>query len=330
MSTGPVFVVGTPRAGTTLVAAILGRTPDIFSPGESHFFEDVWARRQAFGPLNTPEQLAAASGRLLTVFGRFNQDTQVLVDRLLNRPVLVERALSLGGGYAGLYLAFMGLLTESQGKVRFCDDTPKHLFFLDRIFEFFPDARVIACVRDPRDFLCSYKHFWRRSRHPQRMRALYHPLLTALLWRSSARVLRRTAGEPRLTWVHYEKLVQAPAVEIRRLCDFVGVAYSEELLSVPAHNSAFVQPAGGIYSTSVGRWRQCLDPAEVWWAQTLTRPDMLAFGYKTVPGRAPFSKLARPQKATPHALWRGLRANNGRRGPLVPYLWRRVAALMGR
>lgn len=329
----PIFIVGTPRAGTTLVSRILGRHPTLFSPGETHYFEDIWARRETLGTLQTPTELTQASHRLMTVFGRFNQTNQTLVDQTLTPDKLTTHALELGGGYDSLYTAFMSQLAQTANKTRFCDDTPKHLFYLDTIFRLYPQARVIGCVRDPRDFLCSYKNFWRKSGHSNRLKALYHPIVTALLWRSSANVMRQNAMEKypgRMIWVQYEALVNKPHSEVKRLCQFADLPYTPSLLDVNTHNSSFDEGTSGIFSSSVGRWQTCLDQDELWWAQRLTRANMETFGYLPHPAQPSLTGRLKIMLTTPLSLIRALQANASHRGPLLPYLWRRFLALIGK
>jgi len=336
MSKAPIFVVGAPRSGTTLVARIIGRSRDVFAPGETHYFEDVWSRQREIGRLENDLELSRAADRLLTSFGRFNfPEAQRLVNNVVTKQALVERARSLGGGYRGLYLAFMSMLAESVGKTRFCDDTPKHLYYLHTIFSLFPDARVIGCARDPRGFLCSYKNYWMATSPNEsvRIKTLYHPIVTSLLWRSSSNLLlkhSRQCCNDRMILVRYETLVEHPEQQTTRICDFLGIDYSDELTQVESHNSSFENPQPGIFTVSVGRWRTCLSSDEVWWTQTLAGDNMHTFGYKSEPVNPPKRALLLASATAPLALVRAIRANTQKRGPLVGYMWRRLLALVQR
>jgi hypothetical protein len=325
-------VVGTPRAGTTLVSRILDRHPAVFGVGETHFFEDLWANRKTLGDLKSQAELETAVARLMTVFGRFNQlEGQSVVDRLVTPNTLVKKALAYGGGYDGLFRAFSHCLDETEGQRRYCDDTPRHLFYLKTIFRFFPEAAVIICVRDPRDFLCSYKNFWRSSRDPDRIKALFHPIVTSLLWRSSANVV---LNEPlvqqseKIMWLRYESLVTEPEKMVSEMCQFAGLEYDGRLLAIESHNSSFDQSqSNGIFQGSVGQWTTCLNPEDLWWAQRINRHQMQRLGYETAELKISPVKLMAVLLSTPLALLRALRANSGRRGPLVPYLLRRLTLL---
>lgn len=327
----PIFIVGTPRSGTTLASRILGRHPEVLAAGETHFFEDIWANHRNFGALESRAELESAVSQLLTVFDRFNQvEGQALVDQLIRPNDLVERAIANGGGYDGLYRAFTACLNEGKGSLRYCDDTPKHLFYLETIFRFFPEARVIICIRDPRDFLCSYKNFWRVSKDPKRIKALYHPIMTAILWQSSADIILNypfVRKSDKIMKLRYESLVVEPEIHVRELCRFVGLDYDERLLAVDSHNSAFDQSRTGIFQGSVGKWTTCLTLEEVWWVQQLNQNSMRKLGYETAELSVSPVKLLGVLLSTPAALSRALKANSGHRGPLLPYMLRRLSPL---
>lgn len=333
----PIFIVGAPRSGTTLVARILGQHQDVASLGESHFFEDIWSRRSEIGELQTEAELAVAVDRTLTLFGRYAfSQTQRLVERVFTKEALIEQVHMLGGGYGALYYALMLGLAHSVGKSRFCDDTPKHLYYLDTILSLFPQAKVVACVRDPRDFLSSYKNYWKKmvsEYEVNRVKSLYHPVLTSFLWHSSANMLQKYNDQHYrecVTLVQYEKLVTNPIKEVHRICDFVVFEYSDKLLQVRMHNSSFEQTSEGIFTTSVGRWRTSLSQHEIWLVQTLNRRTMRVFGYQAKVVSPSFKDIFFTFASSPVAFIKALEVNTARRGPVLGYIWRRLMALWGR
>ncbi len=331
----PVFVIGAPRSGTTLTGKILGRHSTIYSPGESHFFEDIWTRQKQFGQLQSNTQISDAVEQLTTLFGRYNfPETQALVDNIVSANQVINDVQYQGGGYAALYQSFMAPLAKHTQKSRVCDDTPKHLFYVDNIFQLFPKAKVIACVRDPRDFLCSYKYYWRKSTESDRVKALYHPILTSLLWRTSAKVLLNCIERydpDRFLWIRYEDLVQSPQETVQRLCTFVNIDFSEQLFAIDSHNSSFGNPnnEAGIFTSSVGRWQNELSSEEIWWVQRLAKSQMGKLGYELHQSSPSPTALVASGIKLPFALQRALRANQHKRGPLAQYLWRRTLAMVG-
>lgn len=328
-----IFIVGAPRSGTTLVGRILALHPDIFSPGESHYFEDIWSRRDEIGDLEDQISLDKAVTRCLTLYGRFDfPGTQQLIEKNINKTSLIQRVDLCGRNYAGLYYALMSLLAEHFSKQRICDDTPKNLFYLDTINMFFPQAKVIGCLRDPRDFLSSYKHYWKATPtyEMDRMKALYHPILTSILWRSSATSLLKYLdlwNDNKLLLIHYEDLVEAPITEIRRLCNFLEIDYHDEMMMINQHNSSFKPEGEGIYTSSIRRWPKSLDLQEIWLIQKITKNQMSKFNYQIEKSRPSILKLLKILISTPFSLLNALRINTQRRGPWKEYLIRRVTTL---
>jgi hypothetical protein len=329
-----IFVVGGARSGTTLTAAILGRHPRVLSLGETHFYEDVWPRLRGAYEQGVPGAGPAAAQRTLSLFGLYNfPEAQRFVDAHLTAADVLARAAAEGPGLHAIYRAFAGLATAAAGKDVLCDDTPKHAFYLEAILDGLPDARVVAVARDPRDYLASYKNYWRRSSESARVKAIYHPIHTTLLWRSTWNQLSgfaRTDGEGRVHLIRYEDLVSRPEDTTRRLCGFLGLEYLPDLLAVDSSNSSFDAPAEGIFATSVGRWRSVLTPAEAWWCQRIARGGMVELEYAPVPSAASPWSVAIVLLTAPLAIIQGLWANRAKRGPLVPYLLRRIRGLSRR
>lgn len=322
----PIFIVGAPRSGTTLMARILNRHREIYAPGESHFFEDIWTRRNEIGELSDHAALSTAVKRIMTLFGRFDfAETQNFVSSNINELELIDETMALGESYGALYYAFMNRLTELKGKYKFCDDTPKHIYYLDTILDFFPNAKIIGFVRDPRDYLNSYKNYWKTTsdKESKRVKSLYHPIVSSMLWGRSTDLTLKYANQldsDRYLLMRYEELVKNPVEEVKKACDFLLINYSDRLLLINVHNSSFKISDSGIYTSSIGRWRKNLDTCELWWVQTITRKQMDEIGYEYEKSNPSFLQLFISALTAPFALIRALRLNTARRGPIFQYL----------
>jgi hypothetical protein len=62
-----------------------------------------------------------------------------------------------GRTYRDILTTFMNIQMRSEEKVRWGNNVPKDIFNLDQIFSFYPDAKILICIRDVRDYLLSYK-----------------------------------------------------------------------------------------------------------------------------------------------------------------------------
>jgi hypothetical protein len=329
----PIFVVGAPRSGTTLTAKILGRHSRIFMPGETHFFDDIYARRRELGELSDAESLRKVIGRLRTLYWRYDESTdQQRLDQLLQKHDVSER-LTDCRSYKDVLNCFMEIQMRGVGKIRWGNNVPKDIFHVVEIVSFYPDAKFIVCVRDVRDFLLSYKNRWKTTggENAERTRKLYHPIITSLLWRANVKQIGRldkSVPPGNCLIVRYEKLVKNPGSVVRGICRFIGEDFEQNMLEINEQNSSFSVRERGIYSSSVGRWRRGLTNEEVYTAQTLTKKFLGKLGYATENLAINPFRLGYIWATLPFSFWRAVHANKTIRGPLVPYLSRRITALI--
>ena len=332
----PIFVIGTPRSGTTLIAKILGNHPDIFMPGETHFFPDIYTQIDVYGDPPKPDKVGQIFDRFSNLFERYNEpEDQKRVNELLKEKANQD---SLRNACSISYKLSLDIFMEMQmhhiGKNRWGNNAPRDLFHVEDILKFYPNAIFVACVRDPRDFLLSYKGKWRVTRNDnvERLKKLYHPVITSLLWKSSVRrILRLNHRLPRTQWmtIRYEDLVNDSEHTVTKICNHVNVDYQPSLLEVKGHNSSIHgnDHQTGIFRTSIDRWRKDLNTEDVVVAQRLVGKEMRKLGYEVVERKPNIIKIVMLYLSAPFHLAKALRANSAITGPLIPYILKRFRAL---
>jgi hypothetical protein len=327
----PVFIVGPPRCGTTLTAAMVGATAGIHIPEETQFVEDIYARRRRMGDLRNEASFRGVVERLRTIYRRYGQiRSQAEIDAHWPGEAL-GAALRQRRSYRDLFDGFMTMQAARAGKRRWGNQVPRDIFASDQLLTMFPAARFVVCVRDPRDFLASYRDKGRvagASRDPQRHRALYHPVVTSLIWRLSVArglTLRQRLGPGRVLVVRYEDTVADPVAQARRLAEFVGEAFEEGMVGIATNNSSADQAGERIFTSSVGRWRRSLPATHVALAEAICGSWMRRTGYVAETSALARARAIGPVLSVPLAIVRGLRANAHRNGPLLGYLARRLA-----
>jgi hypothetical protein len=178
--------------------------------------------------------------------------------------------------------------------------------------------------------MLSYQNKWKVSKEADRIKSLYHPLLTSLLWKASVRQIgqiKKMIPPENFMLVRYEALVQNPERLVRKICRFIGENFEDDMLNINEANSSFQLGQQGIYSSSVGRWRGLLTNEEVYIAQKITKHRMLEFGYTLDELKVSPFRVGYMFATLPHGLWKALHANKPLRGPLLPYVLSRLAAL---
>jgi hypothetical protein len=219
-----LFIVGAPRSGTTLLRRLVDAHPDIAVTRETHWITKLLEGTDAFSPDApvTPELLHRL--RAHPKFTRMNVDDREL-DRMVLRGVPVS--------YAELVTRIFDLYGEARGKRLVGDKVPDYVRHLPLLHRLWPTAKFVHLIRDGRDVSLS---MLTRERFARRFTTWEQdPISTAALsWEQLVRLGREAGAElpPDLYYeLRYESLVADPAAECRKLCEFLGVAYDERMLS---------------------------------------------------------------------------------------------------
>lgn len=329
--TSPIFVIGTPRSGTTLTAKILGKHSRLFMPGETHYFDDIYYRRNQIGSLNIDETFEKIAERLYTLYGRYNEpDDQDFIQNLFPDIGSLSSHIKGSKSYCEILERFMDVQKEHKGKNRWGNNAPKDIFNIKEILDCFPNAKFIVCVRDLRAFLYSYKGKWKNTVsdfHTQRVKKLYHPVITSYLWKASMKQLsevKRYIPENNYVIVRYEDLVSEPETTVKNICETIGEQFEPEMLEIETHNSSNVSRSKGIFTSSINLWETELTPEEIAVGQYIAGEQLIECSYKPVSVKIKPIRLFLIYLTTPFALIRALNANKKSIGPIIPYLIKRI------
>jgi len=181
----PVFIVGSPRSGTSLLRNILNRHPALAVCGETHFHHYVYKRRKAFGDLRNPQNRQHLVAEFLALWRiqRLGMDLQALSGRLSRDAT----------SYRAFFRSVLEHYAESQGKKRWGEKTPQHVLFTETLCEWYPGAVILHVVRDPRDVVASL----------QRMPWAANSVVTnARVWLKCNRAAMRSRNRPGHLLVH--------------------------------------------------------------------------------------------------------------------------------
>jgi len=204
----PVFLIGAPRSGSTLLARMLGRNAAIFAPAEPHLMPPL-------AHLGFHERVDAAP-----------------YDPVITQQGLRSFVALLPGGEAD-WLAALRRATDHlyeralahSGRSLFLDKTPAYALVLDFLVRLYPDARYIVLTRHPMAVWSSYVD----SFFDGDAQAAYarNPILERYV-----PAIARFVRERPVPFVHvrYEALVQDPESGLREICSFLGIAYGPEMV----------------------------------------------------------------------------------------------------
>ncbi len=224
-----VFLVGFPRSGTTLLEVVLDGHPDVVSLEEHELLSE--------GVLQ---------------YMREPLDLGRLADAPESDLALLRQAYWDGVARGGAAV---------KGKV-FIDKHPLNTLKLPLIARLFPDAKVLFACRDPRDVVLSC--FRRRFK----MNPAMYQMLTldgaARFYAATMRVADLSRLLLGLAWreVRYEQVMADFSGEMRTLCDFLGIRWTDDMGAFAArvqrreHSTpSTAQLARGLDRSGLGHWR---------------------------------------------------------------------------
>jgi len=286
-----IFVLGYGRSGTTMMGHILGNHPEVYMFRELNFFEKLWDRKHERSL--SVEQAADLAAKLISInrhgYG-LQKDHSEYMDT--GRTIIADIAANQLTP-VGVYAAFLKYTTEENGKSIPCEQTPGYVFYLDEILKLFPEAKIINMIRDPRDVLVSRKKKWRQYnlriepvplKRTIRTWVHYHPISSSFLWKSAVLAAQPYVQSGHIHQLKFEDLLSNPAEEVKRVCEFIGIAYQDAMLNIPIVGSSFLKEQSvksGIDKTRTANWRKGgLNSAELYINQRITADLIRIFDYE--------------------------------------------------
>lgn len=224
----PIFVVGQPRTGTTLVERIITSHSQVYSAGELKQF-GTCVRRLA--DYREPRRQSA---------------------RLAELAATIE-PIKLGKAYMGMTKKIRGTLP------RFVDKLPPNYLYVPLILKALPNAKIIHLTRNPMDacfasfkqlFADAYQHSYDQAEMARHHARYYHLMA---LWRERF--------ENRFFDISYEATAGNLEPNARALIEFLELPWEDACLEFHKQKAAVttasaVQVRQPAHTRSIGRWRR--------------------------------------------------------------------------
>ncbi len=296
------FIVGMGRSGTTLIAAILNRHPEICVLPETGFFVHLNSLSNEGQDLETgwPDTMMALADKMrpnATLTWNPMETARTLIE---NYPIFP--------GIETLFQAFCREIAEKCGKPNarlILEKTPDHMLCAPEIRRHFPSAPIVHVIRDGRAVAES------RSRMqflPSQRRDLE---LNILDWAWRMREIRPHLLQQGPTFeLRYEALVQNPEAIIQETLDFLELEYRPGLHQ-PSGNENQLIETGMTHKDGIKRpidpklaesWRKRIHPERQKMLERLAGEQLHELGYplhhiqieRTNPAQIPHTLITRP------------------------------------
>ncbi|WP_188149406.1 sulfotransferase family protein [Teredinibacter waterburyi] len=245
----PVFVVGPLRSGTTLLRLILDHHPDINAFGEfeaavSEAVGNTWPELSSFHEFLATDRQA----------GSYN--------------FTVDKSLS----YEQLVHSFVAQLHQRNPKSIIAASVHSRQDLLPKLW---PNARFIHLLRDPRDV----------ARSCIGMGWVGNVFEGAKYWLEPEQhwdLLKQQVKPEQIFEIRYEEMVKNPEQELTKLCEFLGLTYTDEMLQLEARTS-YTRPDAKFAE----QWKRKMSVAEISWVEHHCKEMMQQRGYALAAPDAP-------------------------------------------
>jgi hypothetical protein len=270
--TGPLFVVGMPRSGTKLIRDLLrGHSRIRIPPAETNFlprWAEEWHR---YGDLSNRKSFSAFYRRSLRLpYFLFMQEHTT-------RPPLAEevwfaacRRFEPADVFEALVRHDVGAPPESN--LIWGDKSPDYTNHVDLLAALFPSARVIHIVRDVRDCCLSLRKTWGKSM-----------IRAAQRWADGVTKAHHDAEllAGRYLELRYEDLLSDPMRELRRCCDFLGLAFEPSMaqLRFASEDLGDAKGARDVLPGNTRKFVHALDSQTKARIEEVAAPGLRKFGY---------------------------------------------------
>lgn len=242
----PIFIIGMPRTGTTLVDRIISSHPAVESAGELQAMP--LAVKKAAGTRNP----------------------------LVLDPATITAAARADMGDIGRDFLQRASHHRRDPALRFTDKFPGNFQYAGFIARALPAARIVCLRRNPMDtVLSNFRNLFAVS---SRYYDYSYDLLDIAAYYARfdrLMALWRSALPGRVLELHYEDLIADQEGQTRRLLDHCGLDWSDDCLAFHTNNAPVSTPSAAqvrrpIFAESVGRWKrhsQVLAPVQRFFAQ---------------------------------------------------------------
>lgn len=301
-----VFVVGVSRSGTTLMRNVLNSHSRIAIAPENHYLGHLLpggGYRHSFrheGSLSDDETIRRIVARVYSA--AFQGGTRLRpvspfwrwVKRSVAPDELERRLLAAPRTEAGQFDAFLQVYADERAKAIKGEKTPAHVAYVDELLGWYPGAKVIHMIRDPRGVFVSElrRRLDTPTAVPYRWLVRVPPLFrafvlleTAWAWAGAVsdhrRLRDRHPGAYRL--VRFEDLVRDPDGTVQALCDFLGVGMEPAMLDQQVTSRGTHLGRSGFDAGAADRWESSIGRGQAAWLQRLLGRRLAELGYEAWP-----------------------------------------------
>jgi hypothetical protein len=296
-----IFVVGLPRTGTKLLRNVLEKSSqNIYVCPETHFLgglvtSGVLKHIRKMGDLSVDANVYALidymySDQLNQTYWKLLKQGNLGVDR----ADLLRKILESDRSDKAIFRVLMEVPTEAANATILGERTPSHLYHVQTLLTWFPNAKIVHTFRDPRAILASHLKKVQKTKVLSTDGGLLNKVIVqtpslsvsayiTVAWLQAVRLHNRYAQRyPNSYFLSvFEELIEKPVQQIQKLCSFLDIEFEDKMLDPRMVDSSFegVQEKAGFNRHTMDEWKTYLNPWLQHWITFCCQKHLKNFGY---------------------------------------------------
>lgn len=274
----PIFIVGAPRSGTTLLRLLLNNNSQISIPEETWYFTDLDKEK---------DKLLANDNWQYEISLKLFQHTRRHFPSLTFEEIHDFLKSTSRDNWPNIVATVNLIYLKQQNKKRWGDKTPGYVTELPLIKKLFPDAKIIHIIRDPRDVIPSIINFEEVGPKNKEFKYIVNYYKTVV---SKGRADGRFYFQNNYLEVNYESLLKDPDKFLITICEFLNVPFEKEMLDFykTSHQSVpgwdwHQKTKSPIDQTNIGKWKKKMNPSDITYIQLACKKIIKDIGFEIVP-----------------------------------------------
>ncbi len=294
----PLILCGHRKSGTTMLLSLLDNHPQLVTfPPDSGFFY-AWYPTYNSDSFTRDEKIQRV---IDTMYYNFRLDLEKLEawDSVFDYESLNKR---LRARMEDVEAAPENLLREAiiawgeaTGQAAHHDlkgwveKTTSTEIYASEVLEWYPNAKMVHVIRDPRDNYSSLKSGWqaRYSEQADSIERIRQSMIDrGLLGMKMATQNHKIYGEERYMTIRFEDLTADPRKQMQKIAEFASLEFDESMLfptymGLPWKGNNFDGlKFEGVSAVNVGKWKKRIDPEEAYLIEFHFEEELIRWGYE--------------------------------------------------
>jgi hypothetical protein len=295
----PIFIVGLPRSGSTLLLNIFAQNPEIFRVGEMLYLTP-WRKdfryffRKQIGDLSKEQNIKKMINLIFThewipgLTGSFwYNDIEKVNDPQLKK-ILYQKILESDKSLENVFKIIIEEVTSFKGFKRCCVKFPVYLNHVPDLIKWYPDCKIIHITRDPRAMAVSRMSdpggtLLKLRKYPSLgfiiKKIMTFFVIIQYIWTSRLHIKFKKYENYAL--FRYEDLLSKPEQVVKELCDFAEIKFVPEMLYPKEGQASSIngKKRSGFNKNAAIHWESVISPINKKMITILTKSSMKRFNY---------------------------------------------------